>query len=162
MRWRDRFLFCAEAIYKAQAETGEIKGHYLNVTGATSEEMLKRAKCAKELGMPIIMHDYITGGFTANTSLAIYCRDEGLLLHIHRAMHAVIDRQRNHGIHFRVLAKALRLSGGDHLHSGTVVGKLEGERNVTLVSLTLCVIQSLRRTVTVEFTSLRTGDLSLV
>jgi ribulose-bisphosphate carboxylase large chain len=47
-------------------------------------------------------------------------------------MHAVIDRQRNHGIHFRVLAKALRLSGGDHLHSGTVVGKLEGERNVTL------------------------------
>eukprot|EP00966_Prymnesium_polylepis_P041144 954619-Prymnesium_polylepis.1 len=40
-------------------------------------------------------------------------------------MHAVIDRQKNHGIHFRVLAKALRLSGGDHLHSGTVVGKLE-------------------------------------
>ena len=27
MRWRDRFVFCAEAIYKAQAETGEIKGH---------------------------------------------------------------------------------------------------------------------------------------
>jgi ribulose-bisphosphate carboxylase large chain len=24
MRWRDRFLFVAEAIYKAQAETGEI------------------------------------------------------------------------------------------------------------------------------------------
>jgi ribulose-bisphosphate carboxylase large chain len=47
-------------------------------------------------------------------------------------MHAVIDRQRNHGIHFRVLTKALRLSGGDHLHSGTVVGKLEGEREVTL------------------------------
>jgi ribulose 1,5-bisphosphate carboxylase large subunit-like protein len=22
MRWRDRFLFCAEAIYKSQAETG--------------------------------------------------------------------------------------------------------------------------------------------
>jgi len=47
-------------------------------------------------------------------------------------MHGVIDRQRNHGIHFRVLAKALRLSGGDHLHSGTVVGKLEGEREITL------------------------------
>ncbi|KAF4360006.1 hypothetical protein F8388_004513 [Cannabis sativa] len=28
MRWRDRFLFCGEAIYKSQAETGEIKGHY--------------------------------------------------------------------------------------------------------------------------------------
>ena len=32
MRWRDRFLFCMEAVNSAQAETGEIKGHYLNVT----------------------------------------------------------------------------------------------------------------------------------
>ncbi|KAJ4731817.1 Ribulose bisphosphate carboxylase large chain, partial [Rhynchospora pubera] len=127
MRWRDRFLFCAEAIYKSQAETGEIKGHYLNATAATSEEMIKRAVFARELGVPIIMHDYLTGGFTANTSLAFYCRDNGLLLHIHRAMHAVIDRQKNHGMHFRVLAKALRMSGGDHVHAGTVVGKLEGE-----------------------------------
>jgi ribulose-bisphosphate carboxylase large chain len=132
MRWRDRFLFVAEAIYKSQQETGEIKGHYLNATAHTSEEILKRAQCAKDLGVPIIMHDYLTGGFTSNTSLAAYCRDNGLLLHIHRAIHGVIDRQRNHGIHFRVLAKALRLSGGDHLHSGTVVGKLEGEREITL------------------------------
>nr|YP_010700482.1 ribulose-1,5-bisphosphate carboxylase/oxygenase, large subunit [Strombomonas costata]WCH63621.1 ribulose-1,5-bisphosphate carboxylase/oxygenase, large subunit [Strombomonas costata] len=132
MRWRDRFLFCAEAIYNPQSETGEIKGHYLNATAGTCEEMYKRAAFAAQIGVPIIMHDYITGGFTANTSLSMYCRDNGLLAHIHRAMHAVIDRQRNHGIHFRVLAKTLRMSGGDHLHSGTVVGKLEGEREVTL------------------------------
>jgi ribulose 1,5-bisphosphate carboxylase large subunit-like protein len=44
----------------------------------------------KDLGVPIIMHDYITGGFTANTSLAIYCRNNGLYI-THRAMHAVID-----------------------------------------------------------------------
>ncbi|KAF6137597.1 hypothetical protein GIB67_007455 [Kingdonia uniflora] len=132
MRWRDRFLFCAEAIYKAQAETGEIKGHYLNATAATCEEMTKRAVFARELGVPIVMHDYLTSGFTANTSLSHYCRDNSLLLHIHRAMHAVIDRQKNHGIHFCVLAKALRMSGGDHIHSGTVVGKLEGEREITL------------------------------
>ncbi|KAL9989823.1 putative ribulose-bisphosphate carboxylase [Helianthus debilis subsp. tardiflorus] len=132
MRWRDRFLFCAEAIYKAQAETGEIKGHYLNATAGNCEDMMKRAVFARELGVPIVMHDYLTGGFTANTSLSQYCRDNGLLLHIHRAMHAVIDRQKNHGMHFRVLAKALRMSGGDHIHSGTVVGKLEGEREITL------------------------------
>ncbi|WJZ97172.1 hypothetical protein VitviT2T_015797 [Vitis vinifera] len=132
MRWRDRFLFCAEAIFKSQAKTGEIKGHYLNATAGTCEEMIKRAVFARELGVPIIMHDYLTGGFTANTSLAHYCRDNGLLLHIHRAMHAVINRQKNHGMHFRVLAKALRLSRGDHIHAGTVVGKLEGEREITL------------------------------
>jgi ribulose-bisphosphate carboxylase large chain len=132
MRWRDRFGFVAEAIRKAEAETGERKGHYLNVTAPTPEEMYKRAEFAKELGMPIIMHDFLTGGFCANTGLANWCRDNGMLLHIHRAMHAVIDRDRHHGIHFRVLTKALRLSGGDHLHTGTVVGKLEGDRQATL------------------------------
>jgi ribulose-bisphosphate carboxylase large chain len=94
--------------------------------------MYRRAEFAKELDMPIIMHDFFTAGFTANTSLANWCRDNGMLLHIHRAMHAVVDRNPMHGIHFRVLAKCLRLSGGDHLHSGTVVGKLEGDRNATL------------------------------
>ncbi len=54
------------------------------------------------------------------------------MLHIHRAMHAVIDRNPRHGINFRVLTKLLRLIGGDHLHSGTVVGKLEGDREATL------------------------------
>jgi ribulose-bisphosphate carboxylase large chain len=78
------------------------------------------------------MHDFLTGGFTANTGLANWCRKNGMLLHIHRAMHAVIDRHPKHGIHFRVLAKCLRLSGGDHLHTGTVVGKLEGDRASTL------------------------------
>jgi ribulose-bisphosphate carboxylase large chain len=132
MRWRDRFEFVAEAIRKAEAETGERKGHYLNVTAPTPEEMYKRAEFARELRMPIIMHDFLTGGFCANTGLANWCRNNGMLLHIHRAMHAVIDRDRHHGIHFRVLTKALRLSGGDHLHTGTVVGKLEGDRQATL------------------------------
>nr|XP_048322718.1 ribulose bisphosphate carboxylase large chain-like [Ziziphus jujuba var. spinosa] len=67
-----------------------------------------------------------------NESLDHYCRDNGLVLHIHRAMYAFIDREKNNGMHFRVLAKALRLSGGDHIHAGTVVGKLEGERDITL------------------------------
>jgi ribulose-bisphosphate carboxylase large chain len=132
MRWRDRFEFVGEAIQKAEQETGEKKGHYLNVTASTPEEMYKRAEFAKEVGSPIMMHDFLTGGFTANTGLANWCRENGMLLHIHRAMHAVIDRHPKHGIHFRVLAKCLRLSGGDHLHTGTVVGKLEGDRQSTL------------------------------
>ncbi len=132
MRWRDRFLFCQEAIDKAQAETGERKGHYLNVTAGTIEEMFQRAEFAKEIKSPIIMSDYLTLGWAAHNSLSKWCRDNGMLLHVHRAMHAVMDRNPNHGINFRVLAKLLRLLGGDHLHSGTVVGKLEGDRNATL------------------------------
>jgi hypothetical protein len=34
-------------IYKSQAETGEIKGHYLNATAGTCEEMIKRAVFAR-------------------------------------------------------------------------------------------------------------------
>ena len=132
MRWKQRFDFVAEAVHKAEQETGERKGHYLNVPAGTVEEMYKRAEHAKSLDMRIIMHDFFTAGFSANTSLANWCRDNGMLLHIHRAMHAVVDRNPYHGIHFRVLAKCLRLSGGDHLHSGTVVGKLEGDREATL------------------------------
>ncbi len=132
MRWRDRYLFVMEAVKKAEAETGERKGHYLNVTAGTVEELFKRAECAKELGAPIIMVDFLTVGFTAHTSLSKWCRENGMLLHCHRAMHAVIDRQKNHGIHWRVLAKWLRMAGGDHVHNGTVVGKLEGDRVATM------------------------------
>jgi ribulose-bisphosphate carboxylase large chain len=78
------------------------------------------------------MHDYLTAGFAMHQSLSHWCRRNGMLLHVHRAMHAVMDRQKNHGIHFRVLAKWLRMAGGDHLHVGTVVGKLEGDRETTL------------------------------
>ncbi|MGH8903379.1 MAG: RuBisCO large subunit C-terminal-like domain-containing protein, partial [Egibacteraceae bacterium] len=55
MRWRDRYLFCMEAVNRAIAETGEVKGHYLNVTAATMEDMYERAEFAKELGTVIIM-----------------------------------------------------------------------------------------------------------
>jgi ribulose-bisphosphate carboxylase large chain len=103
----------------------------LNAAAGTCEEMIKRVVFARELGVPIVMHDYLTRGFSANTTLSHYCRDNDLL-HIHRAMHAVIDRQKNHGMYFRVLAKALCMSGGDHIHSGTVVGKFEGEREISL------------------------------
>jgi ribulose-bisphosphate carboxylase large chain len=132
MRWRDRYEAVARAIRQAEAETGERKGHYLNVTAGTVEDMFARAEFARELGMPIIMHDYLTAGFTAHASLANWARRNGMLLHVHRALHAVLDRNPRHGIHFRVLTKALRLAGGDHLHSGTVVGKLEGDRQATL------------------------------
>lgn len=132
MRWRDRFAFCQEAIEKAEAETGEYKGHYLNVTAPTMEDIYERAEFAKEIGAKIIMSDYLTVGWAAHTSLSKWCRRNGVLLHVHRAMHAVVDRNPRHGINFRVLTKILRLIGGDHLHSGTVVGKLEGDREATL------------------------------
>jgi ribulose-bisphosphate carboxylase large chain len=121
-----------EAIYKSQAETGEIKGHYLNAIAGTCEDMMKRVAFFKELGTIIFIHDYLTNGYIVNTILAHYCRYNDLFFHIHLVTHAIIDQQKNYCMHFRVLAKTLRLSIGDHIHSSTVVGKCEGEHQITL------------------------------
>ena len=128
MRWRDRFLFCMEAVNHAMTATGEIKGHYLNVTAGTMEEMYERADFAKELGSVIVMID-LTVGYTAIQSMAKWARKNGVILHLHRAGHSTFTRQKTHGVNFRVIAKWMRLAGVDHIHAGTVVGKLEGDPN---------------------------------
>ncbi len=126
MRWRDRFLYSQEAVSRAVGRTGEIKGHYMNVTAATMEEMYERAEFAKEIGSPIIMMD-LTVGYTAMSSMSKWSRANGMLLHLHRAGHGTYTRQKNHGVSFRVISKWCRLLGVDHIHAGTVVGKLEGD-----------------------------------
>jgi ribulose-bisphosphate carboxylase large chain len=126
MHWRDRFLYVMEAVNKAQAATGEVKGHYLNVTAGTMEEMYARAEFAKELGSIIIMIDLVIG-YTAIQSMAIWARKNDMILHLHRAGNSTYSRQKNHGMNFRVICKWMRMAGVDHLHAGTVVGKLEGD-----------------------------------
>ena len=104
MRWRDRYLFCMEAVNRAMAATGEIKGHYLNVTAGTMEEMYERADFAKELGSVIVMID-LTIGYTAIQSMAKWARRNGVILHLHRAGHGTYTRQKTHGVNFRVIAE---------------------------------------------------------
>ncbi|EPC03738.1 ribulose bisophosphate carboxylase [Litchfieldella anticariensis FP35 = DSM 16096] len=126
MHWRDRFLYCMEAVSRASAATGEVKGHYLNVTAGTMEEMYERAEFAKELGSVIIMIDLVIG-YTAIQSMANWARKNDMILHLHRAGHGTYTRQKSHGVAFRVIAKWMRMAGVDHIHAGTVVGKLEGD-----------------------------------
>jgi ribulose-bisphosphate carboxylase large chain len=130
MRWRDRFLFGMEGVNKAVADTGELKGHYFNVTAATMEDMYERAEFAKELGSVIVMID-LTIGYTAIQSMAKWARANGVILHLHRAGHSTYTRQKTHGVSFRVIAKWCRMMGVDHIHAGTVVGKLEGDPATT-------------------------------
>jgi ribulose-bisphosphate carboxylase large chain len=129
MHWRDRFLFAMEGVNRAQAETGEVKGHYLNVTAATMEDMYERAELAKELGSAIVMIDLVIG-YTAIQSMSRWARRNDVLLHLHRAGHGTYTRQKTHGVSFRVIAKWMRMAGVDHIHAGTVVGKLEGDPNI--------------------------------
>ena len=126
MHWRDRFLYTMEAVNSAAAQTGEVKGHYLNVTAGTMEDMYERAAFAHELGSCVVMIDLVIG-YTAIQSMAKWARANDMILHLHRAGHSTYTRQKNHGVSFRVIAKWMRLAGVDHIHAGTVVGKLEGD-----------------------------------
>ena len=128
MHWRDRFLFVMEAVNRASAASGEVKGHYLNVTGATMEDIYERAEFAKELGSVVVMIDLVIG-YSAIQSISKWARRNDMLLHLHRAGASTYTRQKQHGISFRVIAKWMRLAGVDHIHAGTVVGKLEGDPN---------------------------------
>ncbi len=131
-RWRDRFRYGMDAVQRAEAESGEAKGHFFNVTASSTEEALRRLEYIASQGSRYIMYDFLTAGFAASSDVFKRAGELGVIVHCHRAMHAVFTRQQNHGIHMRVIAKWLRLVGGDHLHTGTVVGKLEGSRNETL------------------------------
>jgi ribulose-bisphosphate carboxylase large chain len=126
MRWRERFLYCQEGIQRAAAATGEVKGSYLNVTAGTMEAVYERAEYAKELGSIVIMIDLVMG-YTAIQSIAYWARNNDMILHLHRAGNSTYARQKNHGINFRVICKWMRMAGVDHIHAGTVVGKLEGD-----------------------------------
>jgi ribulose-bisphosphate carboxylase large chain len=90
------------------------------------EDMYERAEFAKQLGSVIIMIDLVIG-YTAIQSMAKWARRNDMILHLHRAGHSTYTRQKNHGVSFRVIAKWMRMAGVDHIHAGTVVGKLEGD-----------------------------------
>jgi ribulose-bisphosphate carboxylase large chain len=126
MRWRERFLYVQEGITRACAATGEVKGSYMNMTAGTMDEVIARGEYAKELGTVIVMIDLVMG-YTAIQSAAYWARNNDMLLHLHRAGNSTYARQKNHGINFRVICMWMRMAGVDHIHAGTVVGKLEGD-----------------------------------
>jgi len=126
MRWRERFLYCVEGINRAAAATGEVKGSYLNMTAGNNDEMITRGEYAKEIGSVVVMIDLVIG-YTAIQTAALWARSNDMILHLHRAGNSTYARQKNHGINFRVICKWMRMAGVDHIHAGTVVGKLEGD-----------------------------------
>jgi ribulose-bisphosphate carboxylase large chain len=94
------------------------------------EDMYERAEFAKSLGSCIVMIDLVIG-YTAIQSMSKWARRNDMILHLHRAGHGTYTRQKTHGVSFRVIAKWMRLAGVDHIHAGTVVGKLEGDPKTT-------------------------------
>jgi len=105
------------------------KVYAFNIT-APEEMMEKRAALVENLGGKCMMIDILTAGFAAVQELRK--KNKNLIIHGHRAMHAALTRNKNHGISMLVLAKIARLAGVDQLHTGTIIGKMEGGKKEIL------------------------------
>ncbi len=119
-----------EAVHRASAATGEVKGTRLHVTAGTMEKMHARAEFAKSLGSVIVIIDLVIC-YTAIRSMGKWARNNNLILHLHRVGHSTYTCQRHHGVSLPVIAKWMRLTGVDRPHAGTVVGKLDGDPATT-------------------------------
>jgi ribulose-bisphosphate carboxylase large chain len=146
----ERVARTLELVHRAEAETGERKGYWANVTAGDAEEMLRRVEVVAREGGRFVMVDFLTAGFAATASVRREAQRLGLAVHAHRAMHAVMDRHPDHGVDFLVIAKWARLLGVDHLHVGTGVGKLEGS---------LAEMAERRRMMTLEYAPAGGGTL---
>lgn len=120
----DRVSHVAEALDRVEEETGR-KVIYAPCITAETYKIPELADTALENGATALMIDFLTAGFSA---IRILAEDESIKvpIHCHRTMHGAITRNPKHGISMKVLAKLVRLAGGDQLHTGTAVGKMGG------------------------------------
>ncbi len=116
---------------KIENKTGERKFYMPNITARLST-MKKRADYVLDNGGRYVMVDIITIGFSALQEIREYLKDKDVIIHAHRAMHAAFTRNKKHGITMLALSKIMRLIGMDQLHTGTIVGKMEGEKQEVL------------------------------
>jgi len=123
-RFEERARLSFRKREQAEKETGERKDYLINITSET-KEMIKRARLVKDLGGNFAMVDILTVGWGALQTIREECDDLKLAIHAHRAFHAAFTRNPDHGMSMLVVAKLARLIGVDHIHIGTVVGKLE-------------------------------------
>jgi ribulose-bisphosphate carboxylase large chain len=116
---------------KIENELGEKKFYMPNITAPLST-MKKRADFVIDNGGEYVMVDFVTIGFSALQELREYLDNREVIIHAHRAMHAAFTRSKKHGIAMLALAKLMRLIGMDQLHTGTIIGKMEGGKQEVL------------------------------
>jgi ribulose-bisphosphate carboxylase large chain len=116
---------------KVEKQTGEKKIYMPNISSRLSI-MKKRAELVKNNGGEYVMIDVFTVGFSALQEIREIIEELELVIHAHRAMHAAFTRNKQHGITMLALAKIMRLIGMDQLHTGTIIGKMEGDKKEVL------------------------------
>jgi ribulose-bisphosphate carboxylase large chain len=122
----------ADAMRRAQDETGQAKLFSANITADDHYEMLARGNFILDTfgenadHVAFLVDGYVTGPAAITTARRQF---PGQYLHYHRAGHgAVTSPQSKRGYTAFVLSKMSRLQGASGIHTGTMsFGKMEGE-----------------------------------
>ncbi|MFX0023328.1 MAG: type III ribulose-bisphosphate carboxylase [Candidatus Hermodarchaeota archaeon] len=130
-KFEKRILETLKIRDKIENQTGERKFYMPNISAPISV-MKKRADFVIENGGEYVMVDIVTIGFSALQEIREYLDDKDIVIHAHRAMHAAFTRSKKHGMTMLALAKLMRLIGMDQLHTGTIIGKMEGGKREVL------------------------------
>lgn len=129
---RETIPLVADAMRRAQDETGQAKLFSANITADDHYEMLARGNFVLDTfgenadHVAFLVDGYVTGPAAITTARRQF---PGQYLHYHRAGHgAVTSPQSKRGYTAFVLSKMSRLQGASGIHTGTMsFGKMEGE-----------------------------------
>ncbi len=121
----------ADAMKRAQDETGEAKLFSANITADDPFEMIARGEKILEIFGEDASHvAFLVDGYVAGPTAVTTCRRQfpNQFLHYHRAGHgAVTSPSAKRGYTAFVHCKMSRLSGASGIHTGTMgYGKMEG------------------------------------
>ncbi|MEX5729430.1 ribulose-bisphosphate carboxylase large chain [Rhodovulum iodosum] len=129
---KETIALVADAMKRAQDETGEAKLFSANITADDPFEMIARGEYILETFGPNADHvAFLVDGYVTGPAAITTCRRQfpGQFLHYHRAGHgAVTSPQSMRGYTAFVLSKMSRLQGASGIHTGTMgFGKMEGD-----------------------------------
>ncbi len=122
----------ADAMKRAQDETGEAKLFSANITADDPFEMIRRGEFILEAFGEFADHvAFLVDGYVGGPMNVTTCRRQfpNQFLHYHRAGHgAVTSPQTQRGYNALVHMKMSRLQGASGIHTGTMgYGKMEGD-----------------------------------
>lgn len=143
-RFSTRVAQLAKYRDKAEKVTGDVKDAFINCTSPTLKEMEKRVKLVHDNGFRYFMLDLVIGGFTAVGTAVELAHDYKMAIHGHRAMHAMFTNNEAHGMSMLALSKLYRAIGVDQVHTGTVVGKLEGDKKEVMAMKDMLLKQEVK------------------
>jgi ribulose-bisphosphate carboxylase large chain len=129
----------ADAMKRAQDETGEAKLFSANITADDHDEMLARGEYILEtFGPDADKVAFLVDGYVGGPGMVTTARRwfPNQYLHYHRAGHgAVTSPSSNRGYTAFVLAKMSRLQGASGIHVGTMgYGKMEGDKDDRVIA----------------------------